>query len=140
MVMKNLLLQKFYLLILFSFISAFSFAQPEPCGSDPAMTSTCLEACAICDIDGFTGRNDLTIQGQGFPIFCTTQFHNMSYIAFIAGTEDLTIQVTVTNCTINWGLEIGIFESFDCQNFNPISVCNTAVSYTHLTLPTNREV
>ena len=127
MVMKNLLLQNFYLLILFSFISTFSFAQPEPCGSDPAMTSTCLEACAICDIDGFTGRNDLTIQGQGFPIFCTTQFHNMSYIAFIAGTEDLTIQVTVTNCTINWGLEIGIFESFDCQNFNPISVCNTDV-------------
>ena len=40
----------------------------------------------------------------------------MSYISFIAGTENLTIEVTVTNCTINWGLEIGLFERVEDRN------------------------
>ena len=102
------------------------WAQPEPCGVD-AMTSTCLEACVVCDIDGFTGTNDLSIQGQTFPNFCTTIFHNMSYIAFIAGTENLTLTVSVSNCTIDSGLEIGIFESSDCQTFTAMTDCNTDV-------------
>lgn len=101
-------------------------AQPEPCGVDE-MTSTCLDACVVCDIDGFTGRNNLTIQGQTFSGFCTTIFHNMSYIAFVAGTTDLTLTVSVTNCTTNNGLEIGIFESLDCSTFTPVAACNTDV-------------
>jgi len=112
------------ILLLFPFLL---LAQPEPCGPNPAMTSTCMDACIICDIDGFTGRNDLTVQGQTFQGFCTTQFHNMSYIAFIAGSTDLSIKVTVTNCVINWGLEIGFFESLDCQTFTPITECNTDI-------------
>ena len=104
-----------------------SWAQPAPCEVD-AMTSTCLDACVVCDIDGFTGRNNLTIQGQTFPGFCTTIFHNMSYIAFIAGTENLTLNVSVSNCTINRGIEVGIFESLDCQTFTPVTDCNTSVA------------
>jgi len=84
-------------LVLF-FIHNWAFAQPAPCGPDPAMTPTCLEACVICDIDGFTGRNTSTIMGQSFNGFCTTEFNRMAYIAFIAGTEDLEIEFTVTNC------------------------------------------
>lgn len=101
-------------------------AQPEPCNPD-AMTSTCLDACVVCDIDGFTGRNNLTVQGQTFSGFCTTIFHNMSYIAFIAGTENLTINVSVSNCTIGRGIEVGIFESLDCITFSPVTDCNTDV-------------
>ncbi len=120
--MKNIITLSFFLLT-----SILATAQPDPCGPDPAMTSTCASACVICDIDGFTGRNELTIQGQTFQGFCTTQFHNMSYIAFIAGSTDLSVKVTVTNCTINWGLEIGFFQSDDCQTFAPITECNTDI-------------
>ena len=102
---------------LFCLFSLALYAQPQPCGPEGAMTSTCLSACVICDIDGFTGTNDLTVQGQGFSNFCTTQFHNMSYIAFIAGSVDLTIDVTVDNCDSFWGVEIGFFESSDCDMF-----------------------
>ena len=117
------------LILVISCIHLFSsiWAQPEPCGVD-AMTSTCLDACVVCDIDGFTGTNNLSIQGQTFPGFCTTIYHNMSYIAFIAGTENLTLSVTVTNCTINRGLEIGIFESLDCETFTAMTDCNTDVA------------
>lgn len=120
-------MQRFILIIICSILFYSTWAQPKPCNPD-AMTSTCLDACVVCDIDGFTGRNNLTVQGQTFPGFCTTIFHNMSYIAFIAGTENLTINVSVTNCTIGRGVEIGIFESLDCETFTAVTECNTDVA------------
>jgi len=122
----SVLLKKLAILLVACYAFATSHAQPEPCGVDE-MTSTCLDACVVCDIDGFTGRNDLTIQGQTFGEFCTTIFHNMSYIAFIAGTEDISLEVSVSNCTSNFGVEIGIFESLDCSTFTPVTACNTDV-------------
>ena len=86
-------------LFLLLLTSNLAFTQPEPCGPNPTTTSTCLEACVICDIDGFTGTNDTPIGGQGFNEFCTTEYNRMGYIAFIAGTVDLEIQVTVTSDT-----------------------------------------
>ena len=120
-------MQRQLFIFLFSLITYHAFAQPAPCGPDPEMTPTCLEACVICDIDGFTGRNTSTVMGQGFTGFCTTQYNRMAYIAFIAGTEDLDIEFTVTNCTIDWGLEVGIFESFDCETFSAVTICDTDV-------------
>ncbi len=120
-------MQRIIFISLLSFLVQISYTQPDPCGANPVMTPTCLEACVICDIDGFTGRNTSTIDGQGFPGFCTTQYHRMAYIAFIAGTEDLEIELTVDNCNGNWGLEVGIFESFDCQTFSPVTFCDTNV-------------
>ncbi len=122
-------------------LSTNSYAQPAPCGPDPEMTSFCDQACVICDIDGFTGRNDLTATGQGFPEFCTTQYNNMQYIAFIAGTENLRIRVDVSNCTGSWvnSLEVGFFETDDCLNFDNITICDTDInSGDSQTFTTNR--
>ena len=121
-------MEKTFLVFIGALISTLAFTQPAPCGPNPAMTSTCASACVICDIDGFTGRNELTVQGQTFQGFCTTMFHNMSYIAFIAGSTDLSVKVSVSNCAIGWGLEIGFFESTDCQTFTPITDCNTDIA------------
>ncbi len=121
------MMQRILYLFLFLLTSNLAFSQPEPCGPTPATTSTCLEACVICDIDGFTGTNDTPVGGQGFDEFCTTQYNRMGYIAFIAGTVDLEIQVTVTNCVGFSGLEVGIFESFDCENFTQITFCDTDI-------------
>lgn len=118
----------FNLVVCIAFFATTLMGQPEPCGPNPAMTSFCEDACAICDIDGFTGVNDLTAQGQGFSGFCTTQFNNMQYLAFIAGSTDLTIEVVVGQC--NGGissLEVGFFESFDCETFTPITECDTDI-------------
>ncbi len=104
------------------------FGQPSPCGPNPAMTSTCATACVVCNIDGFSGVNNLTAQGQGFDEFCTTQYNNMQYLAFIAGSEDLTIQVDVGTCVggVN-SLEVGFFQSDDCENFTRITDCDTEI-------------
>ncbi len=119
---------RFLLTLLFLSTLTHLIAQPEPCGPNPEMTSFCNQACVICDIDGFTGVNDLVDQGQPFPEFCTTQYNNLQYIAFIAGSEDLTIRVDVTNCQGGvFSLEVGFFETGDCENFTAIMPCDTDI-------------
>ncbi len=123
--LNNFVLVAVFILLL---ASNTGFAQPQPCGTNPAMTSLCSQACVICDIDGYSGINDLTATGQGFPEFCTTQFNNMQYIGFFAGSEDLTIRVDVGSCSggVN-SLEVGFFYTEDCQNFEAISFCDTDI-------------
>ncbi len=109
-------------LILFTSFGKMS-AQPDPCVDPPAMTPTCEDACIICDIDGFQGRHDGTNTGSGPPDFCTVVQHNMRWIGFIAGSVDLEISLAVSNCTIGGGLEIGIYEAINCENFKQVSQC-----------------
>lgn len=119
---------KLILIFVLLFADALTvLSQPAICGTPAAMTSTCAEACIICDINGFTGNNNSTVQGQAPAGFCTTVVHHMQWIAFIAGTTDLTLSVDVFNCNTNAGLEIGLYHSNDCQNFTLVSNCNTDV-------------
>ncbi len=100
------------------------FGQPQICMNPAIMTPTCAEACIICDIDGFTGRNTSGLKGVAPPGFCTGTVHNIQWIAFIAGTTNLTLEVTVTNCKNGDGLEIGIYKSNDCKTFQLVSECD----------------
>lgn len=100
---------------------------PPACSQNPTMANTCAGACVICDIDGFTGTNDLQAAGQAVPGFCSTP-NDMHFIAFIAGSSSLSIRIDVTNCTNPnsnfWrSLDLGLFESLDCSNFDPITTC-----------------
>ena len=100
--------------------------QPEPC-INPAMTPTCEEACVICDIDGFSGINDSTVQSPMPDGFCTTEAHNITWIAFVAGSVDLTLEVAVSACQTGLGLEIGVYETLDCENMQQVTFCNTDI-------------
>lgn len=116
-----------YIIILIFLVRVVQAQQPSICGNNPAMTSFCSQACIICDIDGFTGRNNSSVTGQAPPGFCTTEVHHMQWIGFIAGTTNLTLEVRVSNCARNQGLEIGLYEGLDCQNFRQVSECDTDV-------------
>jgi gliding motility-associated-like protein len=115
-------------LLILTFTTLTLQAQPKPCGPTPEMTSTCDAACIICDIDGFTGINNSSIQGEAPPGFCTTQVHHMQWIAFIAGTENITIEFSVFNCKGSNGLEVGIYEGENCDNFKLVTDCDTDIS------------
>ena len=107
------------------------YAQPEPCIDPPTMTSFCEDACIICDIDGFEGRHESTISGLAPFDFCTIVQHNIQWIGFIAGSENLEINLAVSNCVQGPGLEIGIYEGINCENYQQVSQCwgaQTAVS------------
>jgi hypothetical protein len=117
----------FQILILLACFTQLLGQQPPICGNNPKMTSFCNQACIICDIDGFTGRNDSNTQGQAPPDFCTSQVHHMQWIGFIAGTTNLEIQITPSNCKLGNGLEVGLYESLDCQTFRRVSNCDTDI-------------
>ncbi len=124
----NNVIKLFFFPLIFLFLSQDLQGQPIPCGDNPDMTSFCEDACVVCDIDGFSGVNNLTAQGQGFDEFCTTQYNNMQYIAFIAGSVDLTIRVDVGSCSGGANsLEVGFFQTDDCENFTAISFCDTDI-------------
>lgn len=124
---KNIL----FLLAFLSFSISLK-AQPKPCGNPAAMTSFCKDACIICDINGFTGINDSKISGAAPPGFCTTTVHNAQWIAFLAGSTNLTLQVSVFNCkagnSSGGGLEVGIYKSTDCKIFELVSNCDGDIS------------
>ena len=124
--MKNIL-TKLVILTLLNLFGSALFAQPEPCGSTPTMANNCADACVICDINGFTGTNDLQAGGQSLGnIFCSTP-NDMHFIAFIAGSTSLSIQIDVSNCANGqfgfMSLDLGFYESLDCENFTPITEC-----------------
>lgn len=111
----------FFLLCLFSLPL---LAQPTPCEDEnPDMTPLCEQSCIICDIDGFTGRHQSDVPGIAPAGFCTIVVHNAQWIAFIAGSEELTVNIAVSNCTLGQGLEIGIYQSSDCESFELVSNC-----------------
>lgn len=103
------------------------FAQPQPCGPTPIMANTCDGACVICDIDGYVGTNNLQAGGQDIGnIFCSTP-NDMHFMAFIAGSMSLRIRIDVSNCQTMGGgwrsLDIGFYESLNCDDFTPITAC-----------------
>ncbi len=118
----------FFSLLCLLCIASHAVAQvPSPCGPNPIMANTCATACVICDIDGYTGTNNLEAGGQGFTNFCSTP-NDMHYIAFIAGSTTLSIRIDVNNCSNPnssfWrSLDIGFFQSDDCQTFTGITTC-----------------
>ena len=110
--------------LVLAFFCGSLWSQPLPCDpANPKMTSTCDQACIICDIDGFTGRNTGSSAGEAPPGFCTFIVHNGRWIAFIAGSTNLKVQLSVDNCEMGSGLELAIYEGDECSNFNQISNC-----------------
>ncbi len=124
---------RFYLIIFLLLSQPLLWAQPQPCGPTPIMANNCADACVICDINGFTGTNNLQAGAPGPepPTFCSTP-DDMHYIAFIAGSESLSIEIIVDNCIMGQcfeiSLDLGFFESLDCQTFVPITECEENLS------------
>ncbi|MEM6724971.1 MAG: hypothetical protein AAF598_13105, partial [Bacteroidota bacterium] len=126
--MNTMISPKASLLVCLVFVlslATFSIqAQPMVCPDEnPDMTTTCIDACIICDIDGFTGRHESDVNGTLPEDFCTFFVHNAQWIAFQAASTDIRIRLKVDNCDIGAGLEMAIYRSLDCNTFDMISNC-----------------
>ncbi len=126
--MKRLLLLA-TVLFAFEYASAQSGCAPNACvGNNVPLVNNCADACVLCDLDGFSSRNDVATGGQQIPAgFCATVFHNLQWVGFVAGSPTLSMNINITNCTVPGdGLQIGIYGTTDCNNFNLVSNCNGA--------------
>ena len=89
------------------------------------MANTCSAACIVCDLDGYTNSSSLGTPGQSPPGFCTFVVHTSGWVGFVAGSTDLSIDVAVGSCSVGNSIEMGIYNTPDCNTFNLISECNT---------------
>ncbi len=125
-------------LICIFFISLIDEADAQRhsrCGGNPVpLANFCTDACLVCDLNGVTARTTNTIVGQSPPGFCTMIVHSMQWLAFVAGSTSLSINVSVSNCMQANGVEMGIYASDDCQTFRLVSNCNTNM-YANQTWP-----
>lgn len=107
--------------LLLTFISGLSAQNPVPCGpGGPFFASECATACVSCQVDGLTGiNNDFASNGN---VICGQIVpHNDVWLAFIAGSTSLTINVQTANCQNGDGLQIAFFE--DCNAIDALA-CN----------------
>ena len=134
-------MKAFSILLFFLIFSIRVFSQlPPVCAApNPPVAKTCSQACILCNLDGYTSSTTQTTQGQILPGFCTQVVHSMSYMGFVAGSSDLTIQVSVGNCTVGNSIEMGIYQTDNCQEFNLVSDCNTAMFTNNAYTFTNTE-
>jgi len=98
----------------------------SPCGPSPVpLSEDCSGACVVCDLNGVSARTTNNIQGQSPPGYCTMVVHSMQWLAFVAGSTNLSINVAVSGCNQANGVEMGIYASMDCGSFTLVSNCNT---------------
>ncbi|MBK7696237.1 MAG: hypothetical protein IPI30_18510, partial [Saprospiraceae bacterium] len=87
------------------------------CGPNPyRLSNDCSGAYVVCDLNGVSARTTNTIMGQSPPGFCTMVVHSMQWLAFVAGSPNLSINVAVSAWAAN-GIEMGIYSSPDCSSF-----------------------
>lgn len=119
-----------FILFIALFAARFLSAQTAcPVGSPYPHVTTCAAACVLCgSLDGFSSSTAQAGVGQVIPGFCTQIVHSMKYVAFIAGSTSLSIDVSVGGCTLGNAIEMGIYDSPDCSTFNLVSNCNTQMN------------
>ncbi len=107
--------------------ATFSWGQQPPGGcpdDEVVLTSLCSEACVLCTgFDGYVGTNSETALGEAPDGFCAPQLHNTQWLGFVAGTPSITMNITPFNCNSGDGLQIGIYNTLDCTDFDLVSNC-----------------
>ncbi|HMQ48847.1 MAG TPA: hypothetical protein PKA00_03335, partial [Saprospiraceae bacterium] len=124
---RNLL----WVLLFLGCIPVFVDAQPPgPCpGSTAPVAPFCSQTCTLCGqgIDGYVGMNANTPQWEAPPDFCAPQFHSVQWLAFVAGSTNITFQFSVSDCDDGNGLQVGIYGTTDCASWTSVSNCDPAV-------------
>jgi len=115
--------------VFFVFWTFYAHAQEPPvaCDGEVTLTSFCGEACILCEIDGFIGMNSITDLGEAPPDFCAPVLHNTQWVGFVAGSTNLTMQMTVFDCAQGDGLQVGIYHTLDCTDLTAVSNCIPAM-------------
>jgi hypothetical protein len=121
--MKN---YRFSLLFAICVVVAPCFAQPfiQPCGSPPPPGADfCDFTCVYCDLNGYVGINNYT-GASGATLCWQLVLHNPHWMAFVAGTSSIELEILAYNCQQGDGLQVAIVE----QCNQDALVCNAGAS------------
>ncbi|MEI7596540.1 MAG: gliding motility-associated C-terminal domain-containing protein [Bacteroidota bacterium] len=98
------------------------------CGSNPIAGDLCTTATPITNLSGYCG-NTSNSYGPDIPgdlgetdVFCGS-IENNSWLSFVADTAIAILDVFVSNCLNEQGIQMRIYETSNCLNFTPVSNC-----------------
>lgn len=104
------------------------------CGSFPVAGNSCCDAILLSDLfDGYCGNTGgYTANNTGMSAFCAN-IENNSWLAFTASAPTAIFDIAASACQSGDGIQVAVFETADCSNFNLVSNCwnpNTETSGT----------
>lgn len=97
---------------------------PPPCLSNPAAGDLITTATPICNLNGYCGNtsSSYTIDSPGDLSFCGS-IDNNSWLSFVADDVTATLNVFVSNCEDDFGIQMEIYSTPDFLTFTSHSNC-----------------
>ncbi len=99
---------------------------PPPCGTNPPASDFCSSATQICNLNGYCGNTSSSYTEDNeqleASVFCG-YIENNSWLKFIASNDTAVLNVYVSNCQNDWGIQMQIFSTNDCNTFVSHSNC-----------------
>lgn len=94
----------------------------QDCNFPLPPANICMNAPLLCDLDGYCSNN-MAATNSGTPnAFCGI-VENNNWVAFLAGSETFTLELSVSDCDFGTGLQAQIFSTDNCQFFTAVSNC-----------------
>ena len=90
------------------------------CSSPTPPSSYCQTTplCGLAALDAYCMNMEVNAADEAWP-GCAVQLHDPNWFSFVAGADNLSIQVQVSDCQSNTGVQIEMYE-IDCtQNLGP---------------------
>ncbi len=95
----------------------------------------CSNATPMCNFNGYCGNTSGTYTATVSPtdatdednaplanVFCGS-IENNSWFTFVADASTAVLNVVVSNCTMNYGIQMEIYSTSDCYNYTSVSNC-----------------
>jgi len=95
------------------------------CGTNPVANDVCGSATFITDVNGYCGNTSATYTvdspGNLASNFCGGSIENNSWLKFTADSTSAEFTIFPSGCLVGDGIQVAIYETSDCTNFNLIS-------------------
>jgi gliding motility-associated-like protein len=92
-------------------------ASTTQCGTAAMPGQTCASATAVCDLNGFCGQTigyTANVWSQLTSGFSCGSIENNSFMTFVASASTVTLNVNVSGCTNNDGIQFYVFSTTAC--------------------------
>jgi gliding motility-associated-like protein len=112
-------------------------AAPNACNGNPPASNYCKDAPLICNLNDYCGNTSSYYTADLPGNLCEEcnlfqgTLQNNSWLKLIADTSFVRFQVSVSNCSNGQGVQIGIYQASDCDNFKLISDPNLTFNVTN---------
>lgn len=115
-------LKNYSLVFLFFFICSFLHLEAQ-CDNEIIPGNSCISAPLVgCELNGYVGTNEGYTSSGSISGFCGN-IENDQHFKLIVEQVPLSIRVTPSDCNTGEGLQIILYTTSDCQNYNFVSDC-----------------